>query len=200
MLTGVLAGAEQLEGLRDQRTTLRVYGDGADLAAFGLGFANVEVAKRGLTDSAAVLDLLAHLVADVGTAGLGLVLVDGVDDGLDHGALGCLTHVENGGDHPYAVLGEFLLGNGSVDAVPEDPIEVVDDDEVRQCIARGSPDGGHHLLEDRPLVDAGCGPAWLDELVHHHGSKVGRLTGPGFPLGGNGNAFRVVVGVHLAGR
>ncbi|MGA9690235.1 MAG: hypothetical protein WBR33_02020 [Pseudonocardiaceae bacterium] len=134
MFGAVLAGAEQLEGLDHKRCPFGIEGDGADFATFGLGLTDVEVAELSRADTAAVLNFLPHLVAYIRAASLGLVLVNSVDDRLDHGAFGCFAHVEYGGDYPYAVLTQFLLGDGRVDTVAEDAIEMVDDDVVRSFV------------------------------------------------------------------
>jgi len=101
---GVVTRRVQLESQLDERRSFRVDSDGADLAAARFRLTNVEVAESCNADRATAADLLAHLVADVRAAGLRLVLVDGVQDGFHHGALGAFAHVEDGGDDPGAVL------------------------------------------------------------------------------------------------
>lgn len=123
------------------------------------------------------------------------VLVHGVNDRLDHLAFGGLAHVEHGGDDAYAEFAEFALGDGGVDAVSEDAVEVVDDDVVD--VALGF-DPGNHLLEDGPLVDAGCRAARLDKLIDDFRLEFIGFTLTRLTLGRNRDPFRVVVGVDLA--
>ncbi|WUV57584.1 hypothetical protein OG371_09890 [Amycolatopsis sp. NBC_01480] len=68
--SAVLTGAEQLERLGHQWAAHGIDGDGPNLAALWLRFPHVEVAGLGLAYGSTVLDLLTHLVADIGTAGL----------------------------------------------------------------------------------------------------------------------------------
>src|SRR6266498_4442125 len=163
LLAGVVARGIQLEGFKDEWCPFLVQCDGAYLAAADV-LSDVKVADLGLADAAAILDLLAHLVGDICAARLRLVLVYGVNDGLDHLALGCLAHVEDSGDDTNAHLAELALGDGRVDAVAENTIEVVDDDVVDVLL---SPDPSDHLLKDGPLVDGRGGSAGLNEFVDH---------------------------------
>jgi hypothetical protein len=194
---GVVTSCVQLERQTDERSALWVDGDGADLAALGLGDADVEVAEFGHADRAAVADLLAHLVADVGTTRLRLVLVDGVDDLLDHDGLRVLTHVEDGRDDASADLLQVALDHASVDRVPEHSVEVVDDDVVDVLLLL---DPSDHLLERGPLVDAGGGAPRLDELTHDVGVQGLRLALARFPLGWDRYPLGVEVGVDLSRR
>nr|WP_264674509.1 hypothetical protein [Thermobifida fusca] len=117
-----------------------------------------------------------------------------MNDGLNHLTLGRLAHVEHGGDDAHAELAEFPLGDGGVDAVSEDAVEVVDDDVVDVVLCL---DPGDHLLEDGPLVDAGSRAARLDKLIDDCGLEFARLSLARLTLGRNRDAFGVVVGVDL---
>ncbi|MCR6484045.1 hypothetical protein M8542_14570 [Amycolatopsis sp. OK19-0408] len=193
----VVTGRVQLECQSDERGALRIDGYRADLAALGLRFTDVQVAEPGDADGAAVFDLLAHLVADVRAAGFGLVLVDGVQDGLHHGALRAFAHVENGGDNPGTDPLQVPLGDARVNAVSEDSVEVVDDDVV-DVFLRLHP--GDHLLKGWSFVDAGGGATRLDELADNVRVKLCSLVFAGLALGRDRDAFWIVVGVNLSGR
>jgi hypothetical protein len=195
LLSGVLAGGEQFEALGDQCTAVRVDDDRADLTALGFRLAHVQVAELGLANGAAVLDLLGHLVADVSTTGVGLVLVDGVDDGLDHGGLGVVAHVEHGRNHPGADFAQVTLDNTSINAVSEDTVEVVNDDVVDVLLLL---DPSDHLLERWPLVDIGGGAARFDKLADDVGVKRAGFALACGALGRDRVALGVVVGMHLA--
>ncbi|MCG8914917.1 hypothetical protein L6E12_03820 [Actinokineospora sp. PR83] len=158
---GVLAGAEQLEGLTHQWAALWVYSDRADFAAFGLGFTSVVVAKRSGADRTTVFSLLSHFVLYVGTTGFGLILVDGMDDRLHHRALRAFAHVEHRGDDADTHLFEVPLGDTCVDAISEDTIEVVDDDVINVFLPLHP---GDHFLEDRAFVDTGRRAARFHEF------------------------------------
>lgn len=185
-----MTAGEQVDALGDERAAFRVDGDGADLTAFGLGLADVEVAQWSGADRAAVLGLLTHLVLDVRAARLRLVLVNRVDDRLHHRALGAFAHVEDGGDDAGTDLLEVALGDASVDAVPKDAIEVVDDHIVDVFL---SLDPGDHLLELGPLVDACSRPTRLNELVNDIGVQRVGFTRACFTLSRDGDSLGVVV-------
>ncbi|MEC3979629.1 hypothetical protein QMK34_30680 [Amycolatopsis sp. H20-H5] len=172
-----------------------VYGDGADLTAFGLGFADVAVAEFGLADATAVFHLLAHFVFDVGSTGLRLVLVDSVNDGLHHRGFRVFAHVQDGGDDAGTVFLEVAFDHAGIDGVAEDSVEVVDDDVVDVFLCFNPSD---HLLKYRSLLDAGGCLAWFDELSHDVCVERLGLTLSGNALCWDGNAFGVVVGVDLA--
>ncbi|HEX3778337.1 MAG TPA: hypothetical protein VHX38_01600 [Pseudonocardiaceae bacterium] len=195
MLAVVLASAEQLKSLGDERTPFDVNGDGADFAAFGFGFPHVAVAEGGLADRATVLDLLTHLVANIRAAGLRLVLVYGVDDGFDHRAFGAFAHVEHSRDDSGADLAKVAFGDARIDTVSEDAVEVVDDHVVDVFLGFDPCD---HFLKYRTLFDAGRGTTWLYEFPHNVSVERGGFACPRVPLGGNRYSFRVVVSVYLA--
>ncbi|HEX7661632.1 MAG TPA: hypothetical protein VF444_19335 [Pseudonocardiaceae bacterium] len=161
-----VAAAVELECEDDEGAAFGVDGDGADLAAFGLGLADIQVAELGLADAAAVLDFLAHFVLDVGPAGLGLVLVDGVDDGLHQGSLRAFAHVEHGGNDPSSVLLQVTLDHAGVDGIPKDSVEVIDDDVVDVSLGF---DPSDHVSEPGSSVDARGTLSWLDEFVDNVG-------------------------------
>nr|WP_241832752.1 hypothetical protein [Amycolatopsis sp. CB00013] len=161
VLKGVVAGGVELERQLDERSSLRIHRDRPDLATFGLQLSDVQVAESRHSDRAAVSNLLSHLVADVRSARLGLILIDCVQDRLHKRALRTLPHVQDGRHHTRTDLLQVSFGDPSIHAVPEDPVEVVDDDVVDVLL---SFDPGDHLLELRALVDAGRGPARLDKL------------------------------------
>ncbi|HEX3786131.1 MAG TPA: hypothetical protein VHX38_41315 [Pseudonocardiaceae bacterium] len=158
----VVAGGVQLEAQTDKGRSLLVYGDGADLAAARLGFADVPVTEFGLTDAATVFHFLPHLVLDVRSTGLGLVLVDGVDDRFHHRGFRVLAHVQDGGDDAGTDLLQVTLDHAGIDGITEHPVEVVDDDVVDVLLVL---DPGDHLLELGSLVNAGGRLTRLDELV-----------------------------------
>ncbi|MFT3855124.1 MAG: hypothetical protein QM733_20675 [Ilumatobacteraceae bacterium] len=192
---GVVAGRIKLEGELDKLLAFGVKLDSPDFAAPGLGYPDVAVAEWCSSDGAAILDLLAHLVVNVGAARLRLVLVDRVQHCLDESGFRAVSDVDDGGDDAGAVLGEFTLGDTSIDAVAEDPVEVVDDDVVDVVMHFDPP---HHLLEPRSLVDAGGGLAGLDELLDDLSPEAVRFALHGLPLGRDRDAFWVEVGVDLA--
>nr|WP_233712076.1 hypothetical protein [Kribbella turkmenica] len=108
-----------------------------------------------------MLDLLAHLVADVSAALLRLVLVDGVHNRLDHRALGALTEIERRRDDAGPVLAQGALGDSGINSVPEGSGEGVDDDVVDVTLFL---EPCQHLLEDRSFIDRGAAAAGFDEL------------------------------------
>ncbi|HWL37517.1 MAG TPA: hypothetical protein VNQ77_15130 [Frankiaceae bacterium] len=192
------AGFHPLEGFVDERRALFVQGDGAHGAAVNVDL-DVAVAELGPAWRAAVLDLLMHLVLDVGGACLHLVLVYGVNDCLDHLRFQRVAEVEVGGDNPNAELPQFVLGDRGFQRVAEDSGELVDDHEVDVAAL---PDTGDHLEVDGALLDLGGRPPRLDVdgiLGDGDAHGVGLLQGCD-ALGGDRDAFGVEVVVDLARR
>jgi len=93
---------------------------------------------------------------------------------------------------PY--LASSFFGDGGVDGVPGDPVELVDDDVVDVFVLF---DPGQHLLEDGALLDVGGGTAGFDELTGDVGNEGLAFEGAGVALSGKGDAFGVVVGLDL---
>ena len=192
---GVVAGGIELEGQLHQISPFRVDGDGADLAEVR-AVEDVEVAERCPAERAAVLGLLAHLVRDIGAGLAGLVLVEGSQDPVHELSDGCVVNGLGGRDEGDAALTQVGHDDGVVVAVAGHAGELVDDDVVDVL---GLADAGEHLLEGDALGHFGGGLARLDVLVHHRQPELVGLAQAGHPLGRDGVAFRVVVGIDLAG-
>ncbi len=143
---------------------------------------------------AAVLGFLAHLVGDVGAGLAGLVFVEGGQDAVHELADGGVVDGLGGGDQRDATLAEIGHDDGVVEAVAGHAGELVDDDHVN--VTRGS-NSSQHLLEGDPLGHLGGGLAWLDELIDHSQAELVGLALARDPLGRDGDAFWVVVGVDL---
>ena len=92
-----VAGCEEFEGERHEVRAFGIDPDRADFVALEL-LAHVEVPELGGADAAAVLDLLAHLVANVGTVGIRPVLIESGEDAVHELAGGRLIDVLLGGD------------------------------------------------------------------------------------------------------
>jgi hypothetical protein len=196
-LQAELASGEELEGDRDERRPLRIEFDNAYVTSLA-GVAGVAVADLGQADRAALLGLRSHLVCDVGALAHDLILVHGVEDRLDHVALGTFRQIEDGLHNADTPLGELPLGDRRVDRVPKDTVELVDDDEVDLVLVFLDP--AHHLLEDDAPLDILGASARLDELLDDVGVHRGTLENAGVTLSRDRDAFRVVVGVHLRRR
>nr|WP_235828377.1 hypothetical protein [Actinomadura rubteroloni] len=191
----VVAGGVQLERLADERAALRVNDDRADFPAVD-SFGGVEVPDGRAVDRAAVADLVGHLDLDVLAAHADLQLVEDRHDALHGVAEVAVAEVLLGGDEGDAHLGELSLGGEFFQCVTEGAGHHVDDD-----VAHGGAlfEVGHHLLEDRSLVDAGGAAAGLHVLVcYGDAHRVGfGLRDAALCRNGVALWVEVGVGVHL---
>lgn len=87
LAAGVLAGGVQFEAPDDMRCPVRINAGHRHFPPIYVDTL-INIARRGFRDRAAVLRFLAHLVADIRSVGLRLVLVDRVNNRLHHRALG----------------------------------------------------------------------------------------------------------------
>jgi hypothetical protein len=168
---------------------------GADLAAL-VAVPGVEVAEFGPAQGAAAFGFLAHLVADVGAVLGGAVLVERGEDAVHELPDWGLVDAFGGRDQGGAVLAQGCQDQGVVEAVAVHPGQLVDDHVGDVPVGV---DAFEHGLERGPFVHAGRGLAGLDVLLDHPGTEVGGLAQTGRPLGGDGDAFGVVVGLDLVG-
>ncbi|MGA8115666.1 MAG: hypothetical protein WCA46_18560 [Actinocatenispora sp.] len=193
---GVVVCGEEFETQLDKGCAFGVDDDRADDAAVGVVNV-VEVAELGAAESAAAAGFLAHLVGDVGTGLAGLVLVERGQDAVHQLADRGVVDSLRGRDQGDAALAQVRHDDRVVVAVPRHARELVDDDHVDVALAV---DPREHALERLPLGHLRSRASGLDILVDHRDTQLPCLAQTRFPLGRNGNAFRVVVGPDLAGR
>nr|WP_237268262.1 hypothetical protein [Tessaracoccus flavescens] len=157
---GVVAGGVRLERPLDQRCSVGVDLDGADLAAEFVTAGDVEVAHRGLAVGAAALGLLVHALGDLAGEVAGVELGDGGHDAVQQHPRGGLVDVLGRGDEHDPGLFEGEVDGHVVGPVAGEPVDLVDD-AVGDLVGLDVLDHPHQL---RP-VDLACGLAGVDEFV-----------------------------------
>ncbi|MCO7202144.1 hypothetical protein NH287_01255 [Microbacterium sp. CnD16-F] len=190
----VLTRGIEVERELDERGSLFVDPDCADLAPVD-PIDGVEVSDGGSPDRPATLCLLRHLVRDVRAVLSGAVLVEGGQDAVHELPNRRGVNLLRGGDELDAALLEVGHDDGVIDTVAGEPGELVDDDVVNVAVAANA---FEHLLEGNSLGHLGGGSPGFDVLGHDRDAELFGLALTGNALGRNGDAFGVVVGVHLA--
>ncbi|MDQ7903092.1 hypothetical protein RB614_00970 [Phytohabitans sp. ZYX-F-186] len=143
-----------------------------------------------------MLVLVAHFAPDILTV---LAGAEAVDDGID--ALQQLTFgrvvvdVLRGRDEADTELLQLQEHRAVLFPVAVHAAGGIGDDVVHVPLA---PDALHHLAEDRTLGHRRTGVARFQVFVNYDRAKFLGLALDGLPLGGQGDAFGVVVRLHLA--
>jgi hypothetical protein len=181
---GAVAGRVCLERPRDQRRTLGVDRDGADLAALRVAFSDIEVAERCLGDGAAGRRLLLESFGDLACEVAGVELRDGGHDAVQQHPCRGLIDVLGDRHQGHPGLAEGKVDRDVVGAVAGEPVELVDDAQIDPVAL----DVGEHALQvGTPGV--GGGLPGVDELLHDHRAGLGGGTSDRVALGGDGEAL-----------
>ncbi|MCX2746246.1 hypothetical protein OOZ51_00265 [Arthrobacter sp. MI7-26] len=190
---GVVAGGVELKGLPDERAPDFVNRDGADFPSFEV-LADVEVADGSTADRAALLRFLGHLVFDVGAVFGGAIFIESREQAVHELADGAGVDGLGGADQGDPALFEVGHDDGVVGAVSGEAGEFVDHDVVDVPVC---PDPTQHFLEGHALGHLRSAAAWFDVLGDDCQAHLFDFAQAGFALGGDGDAFGVVVGVDL---
>ncbi len=190
---GLVPARVQLEREFHERRAFGIGLDGVDLPLVDV-LGDIEIADGRASQRAAVHSLAFHLVGDVGTVLAGAVLVEGGQDVMhklpDRGGIDLLGRGDQG-DSAFLQIGH---DDRVVGAVTGEAGKLIDDDVVDVPVGA---DAFEHLLERNALGHLRGRPARFDVLVHDREAERFGLAFTGGALGGDGDALRVVVGLHL---
>lgn len=181
---GTVAGGVCLERPRDQRRAFGVHGDGADLAALGVAFADVDVAEWRFGHGAAGGGLLLESLGDLAGQVAGVELRDGGHDAVQQHPGRGLVDVLGDRHQRQPGLAEREVDRHVVGAVAGEPVELVDDAQIDPVAL----DERQHALQVG-TAGVGGGLPGVDELLHDHRAGLGGGAADRVALGGDGEAL-----------